>query len=231
MGIKERKERDREQMRARILETALELFVEQGYESVTLRRIADRIEYSAATIYLYFKDKDDIFLALLRQGFDQLYAQQLAVQDVKEPRERLIAHGRAYIDFAMTRPKLYEIMFVMHSPVKAMAREQDFESAATSYTILRNNVKECIDAGYFEGEDSGVVSFTLWSLVHGVASLATSGRLQMLPEEALRMLVEGAKDFLNRMVAVDLTVKAPSKRTSGSGTNKVRPQTFPTPGK
>ena len=161
MSISERKERERYEMRRRILEAALNLFIAEGYESVSLRRVAERIEYSAATIYLYFRDKDDVFFALLRQGYEGLLERQEAVQKVPDPRERLLAHGRAYVAFAMDHPRLYEIMFVMHGPVKAMLRENDFASAGKSYDLLRRNVRECAEAGFFAGENPEVVAFTL----------------------------------------------------------------------
>ncbi len=217
MGIKERKERDRENMQALILETALELFTTEGFESMTLRRIAERIEYSAATIYLYFKDKDDIFFALLRQGFDMLLDRQNAVQSIVDPRERLHAHGRAYVDFALEQPQLYEIMFVIHGPLKAMERDGDFASAGQSYELLRRNVFECMDAGAFQGENTEVVSFTLWSLVHGIGSLAISGRLKMIPEDFLTMLIEGSKDLMGRILAPDLSNAAKKQKPAAKG--------------
>src|SRR5436190_23970931 len=69
MGIKERQERDREAVRRSILDAARELFVTEGYQNVSIRKIAERIEYSPAAIYSYFAGKDDIFFALAEEGF------------------------------------------------------------------------------------------------------------------------------------------------------------------
>ncbi|HEY9245546.1 MAG TPA: helix-turn-helix domain-containing protein, partial [Candidatus Methanoperedens sp.] len=73
MGIKERKELEKQEMRKLILDTAMRLILEKGFENVTIRHIAEEIEYSPATIYLYFKDKDDIIYTLHREGFEKLY--------------------------------------------------------------------------------------------------------------------------------------------------------------
>jgi AcrR family transcriptional regulator len=71
MGIVERRQREKQQMRRQILDTAMDLFIENGYEEVSIRRIADHIEYSPATIYLYFQDKDDILFVLHEEGFEK----------------------------------------------------------------------------------------------------------------------------------------------------------------
>jgi AcrR family transcriptional regulator len=218
MTITQRRDRERQEMRTRILDAALALFVAEGYDHVSLRRIAERIEYSAATIYLYFSDKDDIFFALLKQGFDLLVERQDAVQGIEDARQRLFAHGRAYVEFAEAHPELYEIMFNMHGPAKVMLREQDFESSGRSYQLLRANVSECMDAGYFKGEHLEIVAFSLWSLVHGMASLAISGRLKMMPADMLRMLVDGSKEYMQRFVSYD--APAPSSTASKTPRSK-----------
>ena len=187
-------------MRRRIMDAAMRLFVEDGYQAVSMRYIAKVIEYSPATIYLYFRDKDDIFYALLQDGFRRLTEKQLAVQDVADPIERLAAHGRAYVDFALENPQLYEIMFSLRGPEVHMNADMDFDTTGDSYGILRRNVRECQEAGHFAGEHPEVVAFTMWSLVHGAASLATSGRMDMLPREMRDMLINGFKDSLDRLM-------------------------------
>ena len=76
MGIKERKEQEKSEMRELILKTAMNLFLDKGFENITIRHIAEKIEYSPATIYLYFKNKDEILYTLRREGFEKLYERQ-----------------------------------------------------------------------------------------------------------------------------------------------------------
>ena len=111
MGIKERKKRDAGLMRSRILKAAMELYVKGGYENVTMRRIAAKIEYSPGTIYLYFQNKKDIMLQLCYQGFELLLAQQDKLLKIADPLEKLSAGGRYYLAFALENPELYELMF------------------------------------------------------------------------------------------------------------------------
>jgi len=200
MGTSERKEREKEAMRRRIMDMAMKLFLSDGYENVSMRRIAEQIEYSPATIYLYFRDKDEVFYALHKEGFRQLYERQQRVQDVENPVERLMAHGRAYVSFALENQRLYDLMFIMRGPVKVMDRKDDWETAGDSYNLLRQNVTQCFEAGYFSRNDPEVVAFSMWSMVHGISSLVIRGRTQMMPDEVVQSLVEGAMEFLGSVL-------------------------------
>ena len=97
MSLKERKQRQQNEMKEAILVSALKLFTDEGFENVTMRKIADKIEYSVGTLYLYFKDKDEIFFELHNKGFSEFYKKQLSVQEIKDPVDRLAAHGLAYV--------------------------------------------------------------------------------------------------------------------------------------
>src|SRR5215831_5339736 len=101
LGIKQRRERERQVTRQAILRAALEIASEDGWGSVTMRRLAERIEYSPSAIYKYFEDKEAILLALLRQGFQQQLAalEHIAAQ-VQSPSTRLLQMATAYWDFA-----------------------------------------------------------------------------------------------------------------------------------
>ncbi len=177
MGISERRNKEKLEMRQSILDAAMQLFIEEGYESVSIRRIAEKIEYSPSTIYLYFEDKDAIFYELHVLGFTELYKHQMEVQNITDPRERLIAHGRAYLGFGMEHSQYYDLMFIVLSPVAKISTCNRWICGDRSYDLLRQNVADCIEAGYFKGKDVDAVSFTLWSMVHGMVSLYIRDRL------------------------------------------------------
>ena len=202
MSIAERRENDRQKMRDRILETAMKLFLKEGFERVTLRSIAQAIEYSPATIYLYFKDKNEILFALQTIGFEKLIKEQAAVMTVKDPWNRLRKHGKVYTAFALKNPEYYDLMFIMRGPAKKM-KEENWEAGRRSYGFLRENVKECMDTGYLRKANIDVATFAFWSLTHGVASLIIRERGIMFPQERLHDILEGALDF----VMTSMTVK------------------------
>lgn len=198
MGVKERKERQKTEMREAILSAALKLFSDEGYDNVTMRRIADKIEYSVGTIYLYFKDKSEIFYELHNRGFAEFYKKQLSVQHIKDPIERLTAHGEVYIEFAIEHPEYYDVMFISRTPSKELKKFEHWEEGERTYELLKLNIKQAMEAGHFKGVDLEVAAFALWSSVHGMASLYVRERLRMMPTELIRPLISGAIKFLKR---------------------------------
>ncbi|MBI2416565.1 MAG: TetR/AcrR family transcriptional regulator [Ignavibacteriales bacterium] len=180
MGIQERKDRERAEMRKNILDAAISLFIESGYDSVSIRNISDKIEYSPATIYSYFEDKADILFELHNIGFSELYEKQLRVQGIEDPKERIIAHGRAYLDFALQNPQYYELMFIMRLPKDKLCENEGWDPGQRSYDLLVQNVIECQQAGYFKGQDEHDVAFLTWSTVHGMVSLFIRERIQFV---------------------------------------------------
>lgn len=184
MTIASRKERQKEELRTKILQTAKQLFMEHGFEHVSIRNIADRIEYSPTTIYLYFKDKDDIFYALHLEGFILLNQYFRALEHVADPFERLKAIARAYINFAIENGEFYDLMFIIRSPINSIHKEGDakWEEGMRAFGFLINTITECIKKGYFKGMDPEVLAFTVWSMVHGVCSLEIRNRCDVVSE-------------------------------------------------
>src|SRR5437899_7020064 len=115
-AIRHRQEQEKQALRQAILTAAGELFLEQGYERFSLRKVAERIGYSPTTIYLYFRDKDDLLFSVVDEGFEQFRQQlMIAAQSTADPWERLLALGRAYVSFGIQHPMYYESMFMQRS--------------------------------------------------------------------------------------------------------------------
>lgn len=194
MGTVERREREKRKMRDQILKAAMKLFLKEGFEKVTIRRIAEDIEYSPATIYLYFKDKNEILYALHEQGFEELHRQQQAVLSIRDPLDRLKRHGLVYITFALEKPEYYDLMFIMRGPARKFIGEE-WTPGRRSYELLRKNIEDCITAGYLPGGNLDVAAFSVWSLVHGIVSLIIRGRCSMFPQDKLKAIAEGALEY------------------------------------
>lgn len=183
MTIAKRKERQKEELRGKILEAAKALFIERGFEETSIRNIAEKIEYSPTTIYLYFKDKDDIFYALHQEGFVLLNQYLRALQNVQDPFERLKAICKAYITFALENREFYDLMFISRSPMNALTKDDEkWEEGNRAFGALIGTITECIQRGYFTGLDPEVLSFTCWSMVHGICSLEIRGRCSVISE-------------------------------------------------
>jgi AcrR family transcriptional regulator len=194
MGIKDRKKRDAGKMRSRILKAAMQLYVKGGYENVTMRRIAAKIEYSPGTIYLYFQNKNDIMLQLCYQGFERFLAHQDKLDKIADPLERLSAGGRYYLAFALENPELYELMFATKEIFKESGPDEE-SVPLRAFRKFAENVKACLDAGLFSAGEVETTAIALWATLHGLASLLIKGRLRFLPEESLAEVVEQAFAF------------------------------------
>lgn len=188
MGIKERKTRHKEDLRKRILDAAKKLFVTAGYEATSIRKIAKEIEFSPTTIYLYYRDKSDIIYALHQEGFQMLRQDFQPLMQVEAPFERLKALGKCYINFALTHPDFYDVMFMMKDPMQHLqinCVEAAWEEGERVFDFLLRTVRDCQDAGYFKELDPVHVAIQAWSTVHGLCALYVSGHLKSMMDVVL----------------------------------------------
>jgi AcrR family transcriptional regulator len=170
-----RRERQKAETRAAIIEAATELFLSQGYAGFSLRQVAEQIGYSPGTIYLYFDSKDDLLFYIVDEGFRKFGEMlQAAVDASDDPRQQLDGMFDGYINFGLENPVHYRLMFMEHP--EFMTRESQTapigDSWSETFMILHRTVQRCIDAGMIEGDDALSLSDALWAGVHGIVSLA-----------------------------------------------------------
>jgi AcrR family transcriptional regulator len=197
MGVEERKKRDRERMRNRILSAAMKVFSEGGYQHVSMRRIASKIEYSPGTLYRYFRNKEDIMRQLCFQGFERLLAIQEKLAHIHDPLERLVTGSRYYLSFALENPELYELMFGIEEIIKQPDQAEE-TVALRSFRKHVETVQDCVDAGVFGGHDVGSLAVAIWAALHGLSSLLIKKQLRFLPPAEVDMMVENALHFILR---------------------------------
>lgn len=175
MGSVARREREKQTTRELILDAARELFAREGYEAVTMRRIAEKIEYSPTAIYLHFADKDALFHELCVADFQALAEAFQPIALVPDPIERIKRIGRSYIEFALAHPDHYRLMFMTPRPQDEGQLDdgRKGDPAQDSYAFLRMSVVEALGKGRFRKDltDPDLICQTLWAGVHGVASL------------------------------------------------------------
>jgi AcrR family transcriptional regulator len=199
MTIATRKQREKEEMRELILHAAKNIFLEKGYAETSIRNIAEKIEYSPGTIYLYFKEKDDIFHALHQEGFRKLIGMMLPLQYVEDPFERLKAMGRMYMDFAKQNKDFYDLMFIMQAPMN-MEKDECWEEGDKALDHLKQVIRDCQATGRFEGRDVDYLSFIIWSAMHGMCALYCRERCQAYENvDALTLMDEGYKNLISMM--------------------------------
>src|SRR5881396_488960 len=181
MGIKERHERDREAVRRAILDAARELFVTEGYQNVSLRKLAERIEYSPAAIYGYFASKDDIFFALAEEGFrllgDPSAGHNLARLEGLAPLERVRAVFWRLYEFSRDQPQYFALMFVDRSVPRIGREYERFAFAREMKRHIVDEIRACIDAGQLPASLNPAVGMRMLTLgLLGVAVMRLSGR-------------------------------------------------------
>ena len=201
MGTAERRQRERSEMQAMIRDAAMKLFTTEGVENVSMRRIADAIEYSPGALYSYYKDKDEILYALHVEGFEKLHALQRTIDPKQPPLARLRRCGETYLQFALANPELYDLMFVSRSIMGQIDSGRAWEHGMRTYDVLRTIVRDCMASGDLPLSELESATFSMWSLVHGAASLVIRGRCPVLPETPPAALVGYAFDFMMRVVA------------------------------
>lgn len=200
-----RRDRAREQLRQRIIDAARELFVTEGYAQVTVRKIADAVEYTPGAIYSYFEDKDAVFHAVHRQGFEELTRRMAAAMlDVARrsgtPLDQLRRVGEEYLRFARDNPELYDLMFVAQAPMKA-ADPAEWPEGAQTFNVVRGVVRAAMDGGYIQQGDVESISFLCWSACHGMVTLEFRGRCSVIPPKLRGSIAGTAFEHLLRVMA------------------------------
>ncbi|QMU71868.1 TetR/AcrR family transcriptional regulator [Streptacidiphilus sp. P02-A3a] len=180
MSVQERKERERAERERLIVATARELAEQQGWDAVTTRRLAERIEYSQPVLYSHFRGKREIIGAVALEGAAELAAAVRAAASAAEgPRTRVTALARAYLDFAERNPAVYDAIFQLDGGL-AFAAEDTPGPLKDAFAALLENLGEV--AG--EGVHPGLFTEVFWAALHGLATLTRAGRLP--PTEAER---------------------------------------------
>lgn len=173
MSTGERKAREKEALKSLILKGAKRLFIEKGIEQTTIRNIADEIDYSVGTVYVYFKDKNAILHDLHSIGFQELggYFQELFT--IEDPMERLRKMGFMYIKFALENSEMYDLMFNLKAPMEFLENSDndDWDEGEITFGLVKKTIEECINKGHFKGHNTEPLSFMVWSLVHGMCCL------------------------------------------------------------
>ena len=215
MGTKERRERQKENLRQEILDAARQLFLKNGYENVSMRQIAAKIEYSPTTIYLYFKNKSELFHSLCEEAFAKLEKELEGIVKVdSEPASRsrhvmgaavdpvgcLRKGAEAYIRFGLHYPNHYRLLFqTPHPEDKDPEFQYQGSEGEKSFRYLLEIVSMGVEQGKFRKADPMMLAQACWSIMHGITSLLIT---QMgFPWVKREALIEGVIETLVQGVA------------------------------
>lgn len=207
MGIAERREREKEALRTRIVEAARDIVSEDGLDALSMRAIAERIEYSPATIYLYFRDKEELLREVVAAGFERMAeGVQREMREAEAGDDPVLRHrclGRAYAKFGLENTAYFRVMFElpgvaqMDCPAECAPDVHEFHDES-AWEALVSTVQGAMDEGLIAVEDAQEGAVISWGLIHGLTSLYLSGHLvKSVPSnQAFLELVERAMDSL-----------------------------------
>ena len=214
MGIQERKDRDREVLRSRILEAATNLFVTQGFEKTSMRAIASAVEYSPASLYLHFENKEQIMEALFTQVFTLFTLKLMEAGEEKDPIKRLNLVGHKYIEFAVMNPAYYELMFLIPHPnmdMKKMAfsdvqedcNDEGGKAGMQGFQFLHECIAGVAASGKTLRYDLYTASLNAWATVHGICCLYIRGFSVMYPPELLPSMMYQSAEAIYHSLFID----------------------------
>ncbi|CAN5476798.1 TetR/AcrR family transcriptional regulator [soil metagenome] len=198
-----RKQREREMVRQEILDAAREMFVTDGYENVSIRKIADRIDISTFLIYTHFQDKSELLHAVCDSIFEGLSVSILdSWRTAADPLELLRNGLAAYIQFALEDPHFYEAVFITPIEKYNGISKPDFDKTMgkRAFELLLASVNDCMEAGLIRKGDVFLTGHTLWAAIHGTASLLIThkgfpglDRKTLIPS-VIDTMIEGLKN-------------------------------------
>ncbi len=192
-----------ELLRAQIIEAAERLLIKTGdEEAVSIRAVADAVGVTPPSIYLHFRDKDELLFSICERHFTRLDAFiESEGAKASDPVESLILRGKAYVRFGIENPEQYRILFMSKPARSEENMEPEDLRQSASFDHLVQSVQRCIDAGAFDG-DPLLISMGLWAVVHGITSILISHPHFPWPDN--EMLI----DHLLRLQCVGLTARA-----------------------
>jgi AcrR family transcriptional regulator len=205
MGVTERRAREKEALRQSILDAASQLVVEQGHQNLSIRKIAEKIEYAPSTIYLYFQDKYEILASICVEVFDQLSDKLQQLQEEEGDAITQLRRGlRCYIDFGLANPSYYMVTFLTPwpdlPPDHPVAQNLSPDNAGMrTFGYLCSAIQRGIEEGLFRNEDVNMLAQATWLAMHGLTSgLICMGNDPVFPWVGHEALIEGQLDLLIR---------------------------------
>jgi AcrR family transcriptional regulator len=196
-----RREHEKEELRQMILKVAGELFLEQGYDRFSMRQLAERIGYSVATPYLYFRDKDDLLFTVVDEGFARFKRQlEEAAVSSDDPWERIFALGQAYVRFGLQNPVYYQLMFMWRSDFLMQSPTGEHSPRLETFRMLQDAVQYAMDAGVMQAGDVESYGDLLWATMHGIVALAI--KIPMFDSERIQKLTALARAMILKAFVV-----------------------------
>jgi AcrR family transcriptional regulator len=198
----ERREREKAEFREEVLAAARRIVLKEGFDALTMRKIAEAIEYAPGTIYLYFDSRDEIAFELCRAGFEEFLAALMPATSITDPLERLRDLGRRYVRFGLKNPETYRLIFMDDPKYATVAFAEHAETPDSpgmrALGLLISIFSELRDRRRLaSAADPAALAEMMWVAVHGIVSLKLN-HVERFPQTPTDELVEIVTDTLIR---------------------------------
>lgn len=185
-------------LRDQILDISRHLLFEEGYRSLSMRKIAKQADVTATSIYLYFDNKDHLLHTLIEESVEELsqYIESKALSK-SDSIERFKTIIESYVEFGINFPEKYEIIYKVSPDAMSRYPKEKFRKARRCYELLVKTIEEGVTKGLMEVDDPVVAAYSIWAQLHGVVSVVLNGRLdsridqQQFIEDSIELVVQG----------------------------------------
>jgi AcrR family transcriptional regulator len=225
MGAVERREREKAALRRKILDAGREILVADGYQALTMRKLAEKIEYTPGALYIHFPDKDALVRAICQSDMQEFAQRCLVALQTPEPIDQLRSLARLYARFALEHPQQYKVLFVL-DPVPPFSHDDLVERGnpeSDAYAILEIAVSNALAAGHFPAfhDRPQLVAQLLWAAMHGVVAIENRRHEGMqIPFEPIELRVEAMCDTMLVGLAACTSVTSSTSSSPAKPTSK-----------
>lgn len=168
------------ELRGRILECALDLYLEHGLKGLSMRHVGEALGVSATAIYRHYKNKEDLLHNVIGEAVNVFGGYLFTSLSGRTAEERFMRCGEAYLDFALQKSKYYEVIFMAPSQLGGEGFPEDLrERSLATFQFLVDRVQESMEAGYLRKDDATAVSLTIWAHTHGLVSIYLAKKWQI----------------------------------------------------
>lgn len=185
-------------LREEILDVSKRILIKNGFNKISMRKIAKEADVTATSIYLHFKNKDDLLLALIEDSVEHLNAELMEALDPgKDVIRQLEDLARAYLHYALEHPQAYEIIYMVRPEEMPKYPREKFQQIRSSYELLAGIIQKGVDQQVFAVDDPLISAYTLWAQMHGIASVILNKRLdtripvEKFIEQAIDHIIQG----------------------------------------
>lgn len=207
--------------RETILNCACDLFVEEGLEGFTMRRLASRVGVTAPALYRHYAGREAVLLDVVGEAYRSLRDYLYRALEGATPAERFARAGRAYLDFALERPGYYQALYVSRDVIGLESLPDEVAAHACAIGQFWNDrVRECMDTGLLSEADPQEVSVTLWGHAHGLISLYLLGMLDVSEDEFREIYRSSSERVLSGLSTDEFRASTPGGPGDAGGAGR-----------